>query len=339
MHDVSFQGLTFSYATWMGPDKPGGFVQHFGPVYEYGEPVDNTDPFDLTPQARTMPGNVAFHHAQRIALESDRFTRLGAVGLELSLGVSDSVVRGNVFTDVSGGGVEVGNRYPGNDDRVNRNVVVEDNWVHRIGVEYAGAVGIYAEMTQDLTLAHNQVNDVSYTGIAFGQYWLKGAPTLNRGSRVLDNRVFGTVHLLGDGGGLWSVARQDTSFATGALARGNVSYDNHGPDVYGSPSGTGFYTDDANDWITWRDNVTFDNGAGSVSGCGPLGHVRIAHNWWDNATPNFGCADVGPGVVLSDNTLLAKDDPAGACRVIRACAAILEDAGLEPAYRHLLGGR
>lgn len=160
IHDVAFRGLTFSHATWLGPDRPTGFAHHFGPLYEHGEPLVDDDPFNVSEHARTMPGNVAFHGVRRVAIEDSRFTRLGGQALELSLGSSSNLVRGNVFADVSGGGVEIGNRHPGRRGTRNAGNRVENNWVHDIGVDYPGSVGIYLEQTQRSTIAHNQVNDV-----------------------------------------------------------------------------------------------------------------------------------------------------------------------------------
>jgi hypothetical protein len=77
---------------------------------------------------------------------------LGGLALVLSRAGSSNTVHGNVVADVSGGGVEV--RGPGTGNRV------EDNWVHHIGSEYRGSIGIAVEDAPDATVAHNQVNAV-----------------------------------------------------------------------------------------------------------------------------------------------------------------------------------
>jgi hypothetical protein len=236
VRDVTFRGLTFADTTWLAPNEPTGFVQFFAGLYEGGNPPLDDDPFNVSEDARSMPGSLRFHGSRRIVFERNRFTRLGANGLELSLGSHENVVRGNVFTDISGGGVEVGNRYPGDGDQVNRDNRIESNWVHAIGADYPGSVGIYTEMTQEMTVAHNQVNGVPYSGIVFGQYWLQEPDTLNRGTRILENHVFDTLNDMSDGGGIWTAAPQGPSFERGALVRGNWTTTTSGWTAAGSGS-------------------------------------------------------------------------------------------------------
>jgi Right handed beta helix region len=351
IHDVTFRGLTFTYATWLGPSEPTGFSHVFGPIYEGGDTPHFDDPYDLSESAQTMPGNVRFHHAERIVLEDNRFVRLGSQALELSMGSSENVVRGNVFTDVSGGGIEVGNRHPDTDlDRVNRDNVIENNLVHRVGVEYQGSVGIYLEMTQRARVAHNQIDSLPYIGIVLGEFWTRheDGETTAFGNQILNNRVFDVMNALWDGGGIWTAASQGTSFEDGALVSGNLVHDTAPPppgppfppgQELGFQLGYGLMIDDFSHYITWRENVAYRNGAASIS-CGPELHQRVAGNYWDDNSPfeDFGCTAPGSVFAAGDNTTL-EGDPEQACADLPECAAIVAAAGLEPRYRHLLSER
>lgn len=318
-HDVSFKGLTFAYATWRVPSGPGGFPQIFGSWYYAG---GSPDANPLNGRVLQVPGNVALRKTKRITFEGNRFTHLGARALGLS-GLSErTLVRGNVVDDVSGGGIELEGTAAGRGNRV------ENNWVHHIGNEYRGGIGI-GLAGLDSTVAHNQVNDTPYSGIVIGDLGTA------RGVRVLDNQVFGTNRTLIDGGGIYTSADQGTSFANGALIRGNVVHDvlNRQP---GSdfPIPIGIYNDNEGDWITSRGNVVYGNRA-PLGGVAPK-RIRFEGNFWDDDKPMWW--PPSPGVKIRDNTLLPRDKARQACEAISACAAILANAGLQQPYRSLLKG-
>ncbi len=348
LHDVTFRGLTFSHATWMGPSEPTGFCHLFGPIYEGGDTPHFDDPYDVSESARTMPGNIRFHHSAKIVLEDNRFTRLGSQALELSLGSSEAIVRGNVFTDVSGGGIQVGNRQPDTDlDRENRDDVIENNLVHDIGVEYKGSVAIYLEMTQRAKVAHNQLNSLPYIGIVLGEFWKRYdvGETTAYGNEILNNKVFDAMNALWDGGGIWTSAAQGTSFEDASTVSGNLVYETAPPEPgppfppgeeLGFKLGYGLMIDDFSHYIVWRENVAYRTGAAAIS-CGPELHQVVTGNFVDNYATfaDFGCLDPGSVFGAKDNTLL-RGDPAEACAENPASAAIVANAGLEPRYRHLL---
>jgi Right handed beta helix region len=284
LHDMTFRGLTFSHATWLAPSRRAGFPQIIGSWLYTGR----------------MPGQVAFRGAERISVEDNRFTHLGAVALVLSRAGAGNVVRGNVVADVAGGGVEL--RGPGSGNRV------EDNRVHHVGRDYRSSIGIAVEGAPDTTVAHNRVDDVPYTGI-WGQ-----SP---RGLRVEGNLVFDAVREVPDGGGIYLPGAQGTSFEDGAVVRGNVVH---------HAGGTGIYPDVGADWVTLDGNVLYgsDN---AVSGVEPK-RIRIAGSFWDDDEPFWWPEDTPTGgIALAGNTRLPRSRPAAACRADAACAGILAAAG------------
>jgi hypothetical protein len=289
LHDMAFRGLTFAYATWLAPTGPAGFPQIIGSWIAAGGKGSGR-----------MPGNVAFRAAERIRFAGNHFTHLGGQALVLSGVGSDNTVRGNVIDDVSGGGVEV--RGSGRGNRI------EDNWVHAIGTDYRGSIAITLEGSPRATVAHNQVNDAPYTGI-----WGESP----RGLRVVGNLVFDSGGVVPDGGGIYLPSAQGTSFANGAVVRGNVIHDS---------GGVGIYPDVGADWVTVEHNVLFgqDN---AVSGVKPRSLV-LAHNYWDDDTPHWWPKDTPEdGIAFVGNVRLPRADPVAACRADTACAGILAGAG------------
>lgn len=289
LHDMAFRGLTFSYATWRAPSEPAGFPQIIGSWFYSGGTGANR-----------MPGRVAIQGAERIRFQGNHFTHLGGQALVLSRVGSDNVVRGNTIDDVSGGGIEV--RGPGGNNRV------EDNWIHDIGTEYRGSIGIALEGSPRATVAHNQVDDVPYTGIYVES---------PRGVRIVNNRVFNAVRIVPDGGGIYLPFAQGTSFGDGAVVRGNVVHD---------AGAVGIYPDVNAKWVTLERNVVYGN-ANAVSGVEPR-RIMVTGNYWDDAAPYWWPEDTSTrGVTLAGNTLLPRADPLAACRADASCAEILASAG------------
>jgi hypothetical protein len=239
---------------------------------------------------------------------------------------------------------------------------VADNWVHDTGIDYAGSVGIYVEAVQDALVEHNQVNHTSYSGIVLGQYWTVPVPTgdpTRSGPNSLSavaarnvvhaNLVYDTLNSLTDGGPFWTAGPAGTSWANGSRVTGNVFRDNARIQLYGPyedpvgeaagfhVQGHGLYIDDDSDYLTLRSNVVYSTGQAAYGGADdPMGHVRLAGNYWDNATGawtgGYGTPDVHVGV----NTLLPADHAAAGCAADPDCAAVVASAGLHPQYAALL---
>ncbi|GLH95425.1 right-handed parallel beta-helix repeat-containing protein [Phytohabitans aurantiacus] len=340
VRDLGFRGLTFAYATWLGSSEPAGFPAAWS-MYLREDGL------------HTVPGAVTFHNAERVTLEGNRFTHLGGQGLELSKSSSHNVVSGNVFTDISDGGILMG-VVPPDETGTNRGNLISDNWIHHIGVEYRAASGIWDTATQHTTIAHNQVDDVPYSGILSGPSDdLRG---IMHSNRIVGNRVFHTNKLLDDGGGIYVRGEQGTSYADGLVIAGNAVTDSDDGEW-----GVGIYTDDSTNWATVDRNAVYDYVA-AIGGCSeewgdrPVRNVRYRDNHWDDAVPDWvprreypgawvpanpdnpeeGCGDPHD-LQFGRNTLLDPENPARACAADPACVAILASAGPRPHYRRTLG--
>jgi len=332
LRDVSFQGLTFAYATWLEPNEPTGFAHFISSFYEHGDAPPG--PWQFSKEARNVPANVVFHHSDGIVLEGNHFTHLGAVGIEFSHSSSDNVIRGNVLSDISSTGITMGVLQP-ETTGINRNNLIENNWIHNTGVEYHGGSGLFLQKTQDTTVRHNQVNDIAYTGILFGQDDCLGdCPELvSRNTQVLNNLVFDTLQVLSDGGGIYSSGPQGSTYENGALVQGNVVY---------SSGYIGLYTDQSNKYVTVKGNLSYDNWK-AFGGCSEpiIDHVLITKNFWDDDEPIWACGPLGSDVTVTENTKLVgtagyKVNIEEACNANPECAAIVRNAGLEDRYRYLL---
>lgn len=328
---VTIAGLTFSYAGWTGPDGPDGFSE-----VQANMRLTGADAWSLQgscdrypPTAGTCPygnwtmtpGNVVFSSGSHISLIGNTFQHLGAAGLQLG-GVSDSVVRGNVVTDTSGNGIEIGD---GTGTDLPSGNTIDNNWVHHVAVDYSGGVGIFQGYSTNDTIAHNQVNDVPYSGISSNWGWGR-TPTYSSGNKILNNLVFEHMQLHADGGGIYVLGQEGTSMATGLTLAGNVVRN-------GTSTGGGhaIYTDGGSQYITMTGNAMFTNYVFSMGGCResdgtPYGDFNYTGNYVEETNPDWPCG--APDNATISNTQVGPDGSG-------VPASLLANAGLTSPYASL----
>src|SRR5205814_7553368 len=160
VQNVAFEGLQFSYATWLRPSTDEGFSEIqagytiTGPTGYKSEGLCTFAPEGTCPYGAWTkePGNLSFTNAVNVRFTGDAFVHLGAAGLDLGNGSQRDVVKGCVVTDVSGNGIELGGvdkPQATGADRTSDNQIL-DTHVFNAAAEYHGGVGIlvgYAERT------------------------------------------------------------------------------------------------------------------------------------------------------------------------------------------------
>ncbi|MEO8752606.1 MAG: right-handed parallel beta-helix repeat-containing protein [Casimicrobiaceae bacterium] len=286
---IRFEGLTFAYATWLGPSTPDGYVADQSGFHLVGE---GHAPNIIGHDEHTVrtPGNVRFRYAHRIQFIDNDFVHLGGVGLDFDTGSQHNAVIDNRFEDISSAGIQLGgvakeDHHPDHPQQVTRDNEISNNLVRRIGRDYFDAAGIMVGFTTRSLISHNDISYTPWAGIAIGWGWglldpgtflgLSGAtvgmwglyetPTTSRGNRILHNRIHHFLMELWDGGAIYSLGQQGTGADDGELIAGNVAYAKRP-----AAGGNIFYTDGGSRFVTLFENVSFDNPVG-VSDFGPCG--------------------------------------------------------------------
>ncbi|WP_052230335.1 right-handed parallel beta-helix repeat-containing protein [Streptomyces sp. CT34] len=256
-------------------------------------------------EPRFLPAHVEFTAAVRVALRDNRFTRLGAGAIGLAGPGRDNAIVGNRIDDVSGSAVTVAS---GTGTRIERNLI------HHIGREYHGSPALWVMDAREVTVAHNEIHDVPYSGIV-----VTGGSRAAR-VRIVENLIHHTMTVLADGGGIYLNGRQGTSCTDGTLVRGNVVRDTV------TRYNFGLYTDYGAAWVTVQGNVVHRSDAPIVLRVTPpLENVAFLDNFWDDRPAE---ADTPPsGVTLTGNTVLPKDGFEEALAADPAGAAVLASAG------------
>jgi len=195
VQNISFEGLAFAYATWLNPNTSVGFPELQSGVYQDGSTYGH----------RT-PGAVSFSRARNIAFIRDRFVHLGAAGLNFDTGSQGALIEGNVFDDISGGAITIGD--PG--DNLETDVALQstdhtitNNYTTNTGMEYAGSSAILVFYAANTMIANNEIAMAPYTGLSLGWGW--GAPSYAANNLVTDNYIHDVMLNLYDGGGVYTL--------------------------------------------------------------------------------------------------------------------------------------
>jgi hypothetical protein len=268
VRNLRFRNLHFRHAGWTLPDR--GYLGIQACHYVGGE-VWKKLPRPVVEAAVVWTG------ATGCRIESCTFSRLGGSGLHLEERCAENVVAKSEFFDISGNGIMVG--VQGWDPRerraalVTRNNRVAGNEVRDCGVEFFGAVGIWAGLTQGTRIEGNHVYDLPYTGISVGWRW-DPKPTPCKANVIENNHVHHVMRTLVDGGGIYTLGWQPGTVIRAnrvhSLRRG--PHAEHGGPIYGlylDQGSKGFHIEDnevhvprplrlnrcQKGWHTWTNNT------------------------------------------------------------------------------------
>ena len=353
LHNVVFSGIQFSYATWLGPQfhtqgTSDGFseiqanYQVTGANGAASQGLCHVPPSSYKLGAcpygawTQIPGNVSLTYDQDIQFTGDAFVHLGAAGLALGDGSQNDVVKGDVVTDVSGNGIELGNvdmptatgasQTSGNS--------VTDNHVFDVPAEFRGGVGIDSGYTAHDSVSHNQIDHTPYTAISQG--WggwpdkEKEAPQANfsHDNAISNNLIFDHMSVLNDGGAIYTQGITGSSLANGEHVSGNDIHDQTG-------SGHVIYTDNGCTFETITGNAVYNDPKAQAWASRHSDYAPGASTTYDptdvegNYFENPAGYTTGGGVTVAHNTTIS-----GASQVP---ASIVANAGIESAYQGVLG--
>jgi hypothetical protein len=257
--------------------------------------------------------------------------------------VSNSSIVGNKLYDLGGAAVVVGDpehvyigeggahaKYPDSVEGVCRDDTIRNNFAYDIDRLFHAHTGIHVCFAENLDMEHNHLRNLPYNGISLGwgkQTFDETAPdpsTTSKNNAIRYNVIEEWMQVLHDGGAFYTQAGQPGSVIEGNYCtdlghKGANPWDLRGwhPDngtanmsaknnVFEIPDG--FYTLDMGNWAR-QHNLTADNTY--------------------STSKAYNCSATNSKVTNFHYVAMSDRWPAEA-------KAIIEKAGLEPAYRYLL---
>lgn len=312
--NVTIAGLTIVHAAYHQPNTDEGYAGTQAGLTLTGAtgPVDHAGRYYTKPAAALV-----VHGGRQVTVTGLAVSRSGGAGARLEAGTQDSTVTRSTFTDLSSGAIYAGDLEPNPEPELTglRNTLTY-NTIRHVGVEYTDSVGIWAGYEAALTVDHNTLERLPYSGISVGWGWNQPEaqhPVL-RDNRITNNRVVDAMMAAfdqHDGGAIYTQGPQPGTVISGNYlnrsAYGNTERD-----------GNGVYLDEQSSHILVTRNVITRVGYKWVSNWAGYGIENTATgNWTDTTAPALS----GRGSTMVDNHTSLTELPPEALAVARAAGA------------------
>jgi len=264
---LSFEGISFQHSSWLRPSKQG-HVPHQTGMYmldAYKLKIPGTaDKKSLENQAWVgRPASaLQLNYVNHINFASCSFEHFASTGLDYGKGTHDNVIKGSLFKDIGGSAIVMGTfsdeatevhlPYQPKDDReVSASNTIENNLITDVTNEDWGTVGIAAGYVKGLKILHNEISDVSYSGISMGWGWTKTINVMNN-NVILGNKIHHYGQHLYDVAGIYTLSAQPGSL----IAENEIDSIYKAPYAHLPNHWFYLYTDEGSSGFTVRDNWT-----------------------------------------------------------------------------------
>lgn len=329
--NISMSGIVFEHSNWMFPKDH--FIGGSQAEMLFG-PADGVDAKAPTKYCYQVPGGIFLNHTRGIRFVNNIVRHMGACGIQLYNDVSGTLLEGNIFHDTTGAGLLIGRSQGAyfvgdipNEGRVVDNVI-SNNVIRDTGRDFMQATGISIMPALRTRIVHNDIADTAFMGIhsrmeVKGNYLTKDVDTsLDIGEGFIAyNRVgeanWAAIYGVDDNGSIYNFGpAKDTVIFQNLILKANALQ--------------GIYNDNNSYRITWRQNVIL--GSNHLTSRSVDFSTIIFDGNYSTCPPPASSGSLCYGVV-SNFTQLKSEDPATWPEMARKIA---ENAGLEPAFRHLL---
>lgn len=268
VRNITMKGIRFSHTTWMRPSEKGHVPLQAGmyltEAYKLRPQIDRPNNHKLDNQGWLGRADAAveLRYTEDCNFEGCRFEHLGGSGLDYVVACRRGTTTHCTFTDIAMNGYVCGSfspeglethlPYQPTDFReVCTGQTVEQSEFYDISNEDWGCVAICAGYVSGITIDHNTIHDVSYTGISLGWGWNRDLVCM-KDNKVHANLIYNYANHMYDCAGIYTLGNQP-----GTLISENVVRDIAIPSYVHDPNHWFYlYTDEGSSNITLRDNWT-----------------------------------------------------------------------------------
>ncbi len=283
VRNITFKGITFSHTTWMRPSEKGHVPLQAGmyltEAYKLRPQIDRPNNHKLDNQGWLGRADAAIElrYTEAINFDGCRFEHLGGSGLDYVIGCRRGMTTNCTFTDIAMNGYVCGSfspeglethlPYQPTDFReVCTGQTIAQSEFYDVTNEDWGCVAVAAGYVNEITIEHNTIHDVSYTGISLGWGWNRDLVCM-KDNKVHANLIYNYAQHMYDCAGIYTLGNQP-----GTVISENVVRDIARPGYVHDPNHWFYlYTDEGSSNITLRDNWTPEekflknaNGPGNV---------------------------------------------------------------------------
>ncbi len=269
VRDILMDGIRFEYSTWMRPSIQGHAPLQAG--------MYMIEAYKLRPGLNRPNGDhrldnqgwvgrpgaaVVVNNAENVSFVNCLFSHHASTALDYHLFVKGGKVERCRFQDIGGTAVLAGTfgpegqeahiSYSPTDEReICTGLTIQNNYVDDAANEDWGCIGIAAGYVRNIKILHNEISNVSYTGISMGWGWNQQV-NLMKNNLVKGNLIHHYARHMYDTAGIYTLSCQPHSFV-----EENVVRDIYHPGYAHDPNHWFYlYTDEGSSYITVRNNWT-----------------------------------------------------------------------------------
>ena len=185
---INFKNISFQHTGWLRPSQQGHVPHQLGlymtEAYKLRPPGTKLNPnLDNQAWVGRPPAAVELKWATRIRIENCKFEHLASTGVDLAV-TKMTNISGNLLKDIGGNAVLAGNfgdegreihlpYFTNDENEICAFNWIENNLITNIGNEDWSCAGIAIGFAQNITVKHNEIENVPYSGISLGWGWTR----------------------------------------------------------------------------------------------------------------------------------------------------------------------
>lgn len=327
VENVIFKNIAFKHTGWMRPSEKGHVPLQAGMYltegYKLRPSIDRIDNHKLDNQGWLGRGAAAVtvSGANNIEFSGCRFENFGFSGLDYISGTQGGKVEGCVFKDIAGNGLVVGSfsptalethlPYNPSDKReICSSLQIRNNIFTDVTNEDWGCVAIAAGYVKNTMIEHNDISNVSYSGISLGWGWNRNINDMQN-NNVTANHIYYYARNNYDVAAIYTLGAQPKT-----VISENYIHDIYAPGYVHSPQHWFYlYTDEGSSFITVKNNW--------VSAEKFLQNANGPNNVWENNNEYVNDSiKMNAGLQPSFRYLLENIQPTGKLQEIPHFAAL-----------------
>lgn len=269
VRDITIQGVTFRHATWLRPSLKGHAPLQAG--------MYMIEAFKIRPSIPRPNGDhrldnqgwvgrpaaaVTVDAAERVSFKECTFEHCASTALDYHTYTHQGRIEGCQFHDIGGTAILAGSfgpesheahlpYQPADPRTICTGLQISNNLIDDCANEDWGCLGIGAGFVRGIRIEHNEISNVSYTGISLGWGWNQQTCAM-ADNLVRANRIHHYARHMYDTAGIYTLGAQPHTFI-----EENVVSDIYRPGYVHDPNHWFYlYTDEGSSYITVRNNWT-----------------------------------------------------------------------------------
>ena len=216
--NLRFSNLQFGYTGWNYPTE-NGFTEN--------QAIHYYDGASWNGWGNSEPAAVEARWADGFVFDGNKIFNTAVTGLSLRYGVSNSIIKANKLENIGGNGISFGYFHENNPDfaedefdnrrnpydlyaeknfkYVTNHLYIQENYLKNIGIIFRSGTGLLGGYVNSVYIAHNEIEDVSYSGMGIGWGWGQKLPESVSGDiHVLRNKLTNVMNsTLDDGAAMY----------------------------------------------------------------------------------------------------------------------------------------